>query len=102
MSRLLMTLAAALFCTTACVSMGTNFDPAAVAQLQPGMSKAEVIARLGEPNSRSVAANGEEVLLWLHSRGTALGTARARSATLLFDANGRYVRMINVTETQMR
>ena len=32
-----------------CVSMGTNYDPNAVAELQRGMSKEDVIARLGNP-----------------------------------------------------
>ena len=36
-----------------CVSMGTNYDPVAVSQIAPGTPMAEVIALLGEPNSRT-------------------------------------------------
>ena len=43
--------AAILLSVSGCMSMGTNFDPAAVAQLQPGMTRDEVIRRLGKPNS---------------------------------------------------
>ena len=85
-----------------CVSVGTNYNTAAVGQLQPGLSKEEVIARLGPPNSRSTTPTGEEVMVWLHSTGTALGTGRARSVTLLFDASGHFVRVLNTTETQIR
>ena len=38
--------AAILLSVSGCMSMGTNFDPAAVAQLQPGMTRDEVIRRL--------------------------------------------------------
>ena len=81
--------------------MGTNFDLAAVDQLRPGMSRAEVIARLGEPNARSILADGSESLMWLHSKANAFGTAQAKSVSLLFDSSGALVRPLTTSFTKM-
>ncbi|HVR89851.1 MAG TPA: outer membrane protein assembly factor BamE [Novosphingobium sp.] len=85
-----------------CVSMGTNYDPVAVTALTPGMDKAEVIARLGKPTSSSTMADGRQQLMWIYSRGTALGTAKSRSATLIFGADGKYIGLFNQTEVDLR
>ena len=62
----------------------------------------DVIARLGQPNSRTTLPNGQTQLMWLHSTGTAWGTADARSAALLFDADGKFIRVITTNQTSMR
>jgi len=85
-----------------CVSVGTNYDPAVIDQIAPGTPMADVIARLGEPNSRTTLPNGQTQLMWLHSTGTAWGAADARSAALLFDAEGKFVRVITTNQTSMR
>jgi hypothetical protein len=85
-----------------CVSAGTNFDPAQVSLLRPGMTETAVFSRLGPPNSHSSMANGEEVLVWLHSRGTAWGAGDARSVSLLFDEQKKLVRVLNQTETHLK
>ncbi|MDM7956026.1 outer membrane protein assembly factor BamE [Blastomonas sp.] len=85
-----------------CVSMGTNFDPAAVGMVQAGMTESEVVGLLGKPNSRSRTADGKEVWVWLYSRGTALGSARSRLASILFDQHHRVIRVQNMTETELR
>ncbi len=71
-----------------CVSMGTDYDVAAVDRLQVGMTKAEVIGLLGQPNQVVTNADGSERLVWVHSTGSMFG-ANARSVGLPFDANGR-------------
>jgi hypothetical protein len=53
-------------------TMGTNYDPNAVAALQPGMSEAAVVKALGKPNSITVGPNGGRILLWMHTKGTAI------------------------------
>jgi len=80
--------------------MGTNYDPREVDRLQPGMSKSDVLSRLGPPNSTTTTADGSEIVVWLHSQGSMLG-ASARSVGLLFGKDGRLVRVINTTETQV-
>lgn len=71
-----------------CVSMGTNFDAAAVSKLQVGMTKAEVIQMLGKPNQVITNSDGTERLVWVHSTGSMMG-AKARSVGLPFGADGR-------------
>lgn len=70
-----------------CVSMGTNYNEQRASQLQPGMTKAAVIAALGKPNSVVTTSDGRQQLMWIHSTGSMFG-AKARSITLPFDRNG--------------
>lgn len=86
-TSLAIALSAALLCG-ACVSMGTNYDQNAVATLQPGMTRDEVIAKLGKPNSVATLADGRQQLVWVHSKGTMLG-ASARSVALVFTPDGK-------------
>jgi outer membrane protein assembly factor BamE (lipoprotein component of BamABCDE complex) len=86
----------------ACVSTGPNYDPGAVERLSTGMTREQVIALLGRPTTRVTLADGTQQWMWLRSRGTMLGTADARSVTLLFGADGRYVRTLSQVETQIR
>ena len=78
---------AALLCG-ACVSMGTNYDPAAVDRLQVGMTKAQVVQMLGQPNQVIANSDGSERLIWVHSTGSMLG-AKARSVGLPFGVDGK-------------
>jgi hypothetical protein len=75
---------------TGCVSMGTNYDQAAVARLRVGMTKAEVIALLGRPSQVVSNSDGGERLVWVHSTGSMLG-ANARSVGLPFDLAGKLI-----------
>lgn len=91
----------ALACS-ACVSMGPNYDPAAISSIEPGTSEAEVIAKLGKPTSTTTLGDGTRQLMWVHSKGTALGSASARSVMLLFDQTGRFVKVMSTNETNIR
>ena len=71
-----------------CVSMGTNYDVAAVDRLRVGMTKAEVIGLLGQPNQVVTNSDGSERLVWVHSTGSMFGT-NARSVGLPFGPDGR-------------
>lgn len=102
MNRIAIALGALAITLGGCISMGTNYDAAAVDQITPGTPMSEVIARLGQPNSRTTLPNGQTQLMWLHSTGTAWGTADARSAALLFDAEGRFIRVITTNQTSIR
>ena len=102
MNRIAIALGALAITLGGCISMGTNYDAAAVDQITAGTPMSEVIARLGQPNSRTTLPNGQTQLMWLHSTGTAWGTADARSAALLFDAEGRFIRVITTNQTSIR
>jgi hypothetical protein len=84
-----------------CVSMGTNYDPAAVGRLQKGMTQAEVIQMLGKPNTISTLPDGRVQLGWVHSTGSMFG-ANARGVSLLFDTNGRLIQTIGQNQFQMK
>ena len=71
-----------------CVSMGTNYDAAAVDRLRVGMTKAEVVQMLGQPNQVITNSDGTERLIWVHSTGSAFG-ANARSVGLPFGRDGK-------------
>lgn len=78
---------AASLALAGCVSMGTNYNVAAVDRLRVGMSKAEVISLLGQPNQVVTNSDGSERLVWVHSTGSMFG-ANARSVGLPFGPNG--------------
>lgn len=80
---------AALMCA-GCVSMGTDYDAAAVDRLEVGMTKQQVISMLGQPNQIIDYQDGTQRLVWVHSTGSALG-ANARSVGLPFSAEGRLI-----------
>lgn len=71
-----------------CVSMGTNYDVAAIGRLRVGMTKAETIHLLGQPNQVVTNSDGSERLVWVHSTGSMFG-AKARSVGLPFDRVGK-------------
>ena len=79
---------AALMTLTSCASVGTNFDTGAVNQLTVGMSKQEVISRLGKPNYVVSMADGSTRLTWSHSSGSMFGS-KAKAVALPFDAQDR-------------
>ncbi len=79
---------AAALLLAGCVSMGTNYDVAAVDRLQVGMTKEEVIGLLGQPNQVVTNSDGSQRLIWVHSTGSMLG-ANARSVGLPFGPDGR-------------
>jgi hypothetical protein len=81
---------AAALLLAGCVSMGTNYDVAAVDRLQVGMTRAQVIGLLGQPNQVVTNADGSERLVWVHSTGSMLG-ANSRSVGLPFDSYGKLI-----------
>jgi len=86
MRRIYVVIAALLL--SGCVSMGTNYDAEAVDRLRVGMTKAEVVQMLGQPNQVITNSDGTERLIWVHSTGSAFG-ANARSVGLPFGTDGK-------------
>lgn len=94
-------LTAVVLLVSGCASVGTNFDPAAVQSLQPGMTEAQVIQVLGSPNSRTRLADGSEMLGWTYGHAVAFGSASGKAAILRFGPDGRYVGIMSSTETRV-
>ncbi|MGO4409449.1 MULTISPECIES: hypothetical protein [unclassified Brevundimonas] len=85
----------------ACVSSGTNFSFAAVDALQPGVStRADAERTLGRPNSISNMPDGTVLLQWIHTQAV-LVSAESKHVALLFDANGKFIRVQHQTQTSM-
>jgi hypothetical protein len=84
---------------TGCAS-GTNYNPASVSQLQPGMSKEEVVKMLGKPNSVTAMANGQTILVWARAKVSPFG-ASSRSASLIFGADGKLLQTYQ-NQTQVK
>lgn len=77
---------------TACTT--PRFDPAAARRLQPGvstLSDAEKV--LGTPTARSAAANGGSLVQWMDIQGSPLGRGYGAHIAILFDSDGRMVRL---------
>lgn len=79
---------AAAMMLAACVTMGTNYDAAAVDRLHVGMTKAEVVQLLGQPTQVVNNSDGTQPFVWVHSTGSMFG-ANARSLGLPFGPDGR-------------
>lgn len=94
--------ACVMLASAGCVSMGPNYSTEALAQLKPGMAKVDVIAVLGKPTSTVTLPDGRQQLMWIHSRGTMLGTADARAAMLMFSPTGAYLGTLTQSETNLR
>lgn len=81
--------------------MGTKFDPAQVALLQPGDTKEAVFARLGKPNTIVTTADGNVTMMWLHSQGNAFGQGASRSVMLQFTPDGRLIRVLSQSSAEI-
>lgn len=86
--------------TLAGCASGTNYNPASVSQLQPGMSKEQVIQMLGKPNSVMTMPNGQTALVWARAKVSPFG-ASSRSVSLMFDANGKLLQKYQ-SQTQVQ
>ncbi|MNR17277.1 hypothetical protein D3C85_1339280 [compost metagenome] len=91
----------AALASAGCVSMGTNFSQSAVDALQPGIStRADAERALGRPNSVSNLQDGTVLLQWVHTQAV-LMSAESKHVALLFDANGKFLRVFHQTQTSM-
>lgn len=73
MKKMIFTLIGSLL-LAGCVYTGTNFDESKLANVQKGQTtKQEVISYFGEPSSTSVDSEGNELLMWTYSIGSAFG-----------------------------
>jgi hypothetical protein len=87
-------LACLLLC--ACVTMGARFDPKDIDRLCVGQTTvADAVKLLGKPAHITYAEDGTRLLLWMFSTGTAWGTGKSESVTVLFSQTGRMVRLVN-------
>jgi hypothetical protein len=94
--------AMAIAIAAGCATMGHKFEWKDVDALQPGMTVADVEKRLGKPSGTNYLADGSTARTWMWARGTAIGTGDGRSVGILFDSEGRLVRIVNRGESKIR
>lgn len=90
MKRHLIAAALAIGTLSGCASVGTDYSAAAVDQLRPGMTRDQVIALMGPPNTETTLGDGRAQLGWSHARSAAFGATTSKAIFLGFDAAGRY------------
>ena len=101
MRNTLILIAAAALALTGCASAGTNFDPAAAAAITPGMTKQEVLARLGQPNSIATGVDGRQVMVWSHANVNGFtGSVQSRAVSFVFGPDGRVAGPTSTSQIQ--
>ncbi len=95
MRLILISLIAAVL--TACASSGTKFEMSDVDAMRPGITtEQEATSMLGKPTTTTYGPDGSKTLGWVWVQAT-MGKSTTRSAGLLFDKNGKFVRIISKT-----
>ncbi|GLC25047.1 hypothetical protein [Roseisolibacter agri] len=95
-------IAGALALLCACVTVGNKFDPAKADQLTPGTSTiADATRLLGPISAETNMPDGTKLLQWQYSRGTAVGTGSGAHMAILFDTQGRMVRIAHRSTTKV-
>ena len=83
-----------------CVSVGQDFEMADVDRMQPMVTTFEQVKEiLGKPQSVSSAADGGSVAGWVRSKASPVGHS-TKSVMIMFDKNGKFVRVVNRHEAK--
>lgn len=73
MKKMFLILSVSLF-LAGCVYTGANFDESKLANVHKGeTTKQEVISYFGNPSTTTVDSDGNELLMWTYSIGSAFG-----------------------------
>lgn len=96
-------LLSALTLLAACVTVGNKFNPAKADELSPGVSTiADATRLLGPIAAESNLPDGTKLLQWQYSQGTAVGTGSGAQLAILFDREGKMVRIAHRSATKVR
>lgn len=86
------------FALTACASSGTKFEMADIERMQPGVTtEQEAVQKIGKPTNTRFNPDGSKALIWAWAQ-TVPGKTTSRGVSVLFDKEGRFVRIISKTE----
>lgn len=84
--------------TVGCASMGQDFSMADVDAMQPGVTTFEQAQGvLGKPMGVSTSADGRIGATWIRT-SAGLGAAASKSVGILFDKDGKMIRVITRSE----
>lgn len=83
-----------------CASVGQDFDMAEVDRLQPGVTTLEEAKeRLGKPRSISNSADGSYGVTWVRAQAL-MGSVSSKGVSILFDKDGKMIRVVTRTESK--
>lgn len=86
----------------ACATSGTKFEMSAVNAMQPGVTTYDqAVANLGKPFSVNIAADGSKRVVWSWAQGSGLTEVQSRAVGILFDKDGKMVRVAGKAGTQI-
>lgn len=90
-------LALSLLALAACATtIGKKFDPAAINNLQPGITTvAEAEAQLGVASNRHYAPNGSTILGWSYTTGAPFTKPHSEAVMIHFDKDQKMVRIVS-------
>lgn len=91
---------AAVVVMAGCASVGQDFSTADVDAMKPGITTyQEAVAKLGKPMRTTTQADGQMAVGW--SRASAvMGAVSSKGVVILFDKEGKMIRVVHRTELQ--
>lgn len=82
-----------------CASVGQDFDMTEVDRLQPGVTTLEQVKqRLGKPRRIDNTADGLVGVTWTRAQAV-MGSISTKGVTILFDKDGKMVRVVTRQES---
>ena len=83
-----------------CASVGQDFNMADVDSLQPGISTLEQAKeKLGKPQSVGKYGDDRTTVTWIRSQAS-IGSASSKAVAILFDRDGKMIRVVSRNETK--
>ena len=83
-----------------CASTGQDFDMAEIDRLQPGITTIEQAKeKLGKPRSITNAADGSYGAIWVRAQAS-MGSVTSKSVSILFDKDGKMIRVSHRSESK--
>lgn len=90
----------AIIFTVGCASLGKDYTQADIDAMQPGVTTyVQAQERLGKPHSVNYAADGRTTAAWVRV-SQVMGSMSAKGISVLFDKDGKMIRIVNRQESK--
>lgn len=94
--------AATIFFSGCVTTAGTKFEMAIVDSFQTQVTtKDDAVAKLGKPTSLMNQSDGGTILVWSYAEGN-LGRVASAGVSILFNKDGKMVRVVSRSENTVR
>ncbi len=89
---------AATILATGCASVGKDYTKADIDSMQPGVTTfQQVQEKLGKPTSVNYSADGRTAATWVRVSNV-MGSVSSKGVSILFDKEGKMIRIANKQE----